>query len=422
MSYDAENRQTAAGTNSYSYDGAGQRVSETTGAGQTTFVYDAFGQLAAEYAGGPVWTKDYVRAGGQIAAIENASGAPCTTCYLSYDFLGSVRMVTDQSANVIARHDYAPFGQEIQAGVGPRTSLWGASDNVNQKFTGQERDGETNLDFFQARYLSSGLGRFMSPDPHNAGAAMKNPQSWNAYAYVMGNPLNSVDPTGTDTITTPPPLPPPCQDGDPNCSVTVYGGSPDPISTDPGGVCSVLDCGIFTFSVTGYGVAPRPVQTESSQSGGTILQNPPRTPNYCASQGGALSPAQYAAEGKRMAAGLAIISQGSGYDVAMSFGAGILAAQFSRGSELDAQTKASGTEYQKVAYGNYAFGAFFAGTGASLNEALSAANAYGNIQQTFKGAYEGRYMDTTYPHLPVLNVQDITNGYNAALQGTLCHH
>ncbi len=82
--------------------------------------------------------------------------------------------------------------------MGVRTSVWGASDNVNQKFTGQERDAETNLDFFQARYLSSGLGRFMSPDPHNAGAAMKNPQSWNAYAYVMGNPLNSVDPTGLD--------------------------------------------------------------------------------------------------------------------------------------------------------------------------------------------------------------------------------
>jgi RHS repeat-associated protein len=198
VSYDAENRQTAAGTNSYSYDGAGQRVSKTTGSGQTTFVYDAFGQLAAEYAGGTVWTKDYVRAGGQIAAIENAYSAPCTTCYLSYDYLGSPRMVTDQSANIIARHDYAPFGQEIPSGVGVRTSVWGASDNANQKFTAQERDGETNLDFFQARYFSSGLGRFMSPDPGNAGAHLNKPQSWNAYSYVLNNPLSNVDPTGRD--------------------------------------------------------------------------------------------------------------------------------------------------------------------------------------------------------------------------------
>jgi len=51
----------------------------------------------------------------------------------------------NQNANIIARHDYAPFGQKIPAGLGPRTSLWGGSDNVNQKFAGQERDGETNL-------------------------------------------------------------------------------------------------------------------------------------------------------------------------------------------------------------------------------------------------------------------------------------
>jgi len=106
--------------------------------------------------------------------------------------------VTDGQHNVIARHDYAPFGQEIPAGVGGRTNFWAASDNINQKFTGQERDGETNLDFFQARYMSSGLGRFMSPDPGNAGADFTNPQSWNGYAYVLGNPLGLVDPSGMD--------------------------------------------------------------------------------------------------------------------------------------------------------------------------------------------------------------------------------
>jgi RHS repeat-associated protein len=102
---------------------------------------------------------------------------------------------------VVARHDYAPYGQEIPAGVDGRTSAWGASDNVTQRFTGQERDAETNLDFFQARYLSSGLGRFMSPDPGNAGADFTNPQSWNGYGYVLGNPLGFVDPSGENAIT-----------------------------------------------------------------------------------------------------------------------------------------------------------------------------------------------------------------------------
>lgn len=183
ITYDANNLQKTAGSNAYAYDGLGQRASRTVGTAPATYyVYDAFGQLSAEYTAAPL-------------TIDR-----CVTCYLSYDHLGSPRMVTDPAAQIIALHDYAPFGQEIPAGVDGRTTLWGAPDNVNQKFTGQERDSETNLDFFQARYLSSGLGRFMSPDPYNAGADLTNPQSWNAYAYVVGNPLNAADPSGLSRV------------------------------------------------------------------------------------------------------------------------------------------------------------------------------------------------------------------------------
>jgi RHS repeat-associated protein len=105
-------------------------------------------------------------------------------------------MVTDATANVVARHDYLPFGEEIPAGYAGRGSQWGAGAPVNQKFTGQERDVETGLDYFLARYMSAAQGRFLSPDPMNAGADPMDPQSWNAYAYVRGNPLNLVDPSG----------------------------------------------------------------------------------------------------------------------------------------------------------------------------------------------------------------------------------
>jgi RHS repeat-associated protein len=105
-------------------------------------------------------------------------------------------MVTDQNPNIIARHDYLPFGEEIPGNTAGRDSTFGASDNVNQKFTGQERDAETGLDFFHARYYTSGVMRFMSPDPANAGADLTNPQSWNGYSYVLNNPLNAVDPDG----------------------------------------------------------------------------------------------------------------------------------------------------------------------------------------------------------------------------------
>jgi RHS repeat-associated protein len=184
--YDAENRQTSAtdapgiggGTVNYLFDGSGQRVEKVFSSGASTvYVYDAFGQLAAEY-----------------STAQNTS--PCATCYLTWDHLGTARVVTDQNGTVMARHDYLPFGEEIPAGYAGRSAPFGNTDYVNPKFTGQMRDQETGLDFFNARYFGPALGRFTSPDPANAGADLTNPQSWNGYSYVRNNPLNSADPSG----------------------------------------------------------------------------------------------------------------------------------------------------------------------------------------------------------------------------------
>jgi RHS repeat-associated protein len=138
--------------------------------------------------------------------------------------LGTVRMMTDSStsANIIVRHEYPPFGEEIPANTAGRRAEWGPfNDKVNQKFTGQERDEETGFDFFQARYFYGAQGRFNSPDPGNAGANVYNPQSWNGYSYVLNNPLSLVDPTGTDV----------CSDG--SYADACVTASPDPVPTDP---------------------------------------------------------------------------------------------------------------------------------------------------------------------------------------------
>jgi RHS repeat-associated protein len=68
-------------------------------------------------------------------------------------------------------------------------------------FTSKERDAETGLDYFGARYMSAAQGRFTSPDPAGLLAAKPgNPQSWNLYGYVMNNPLIYIDPNGLDCV------------------------------------------------------------------------------------------------------------------------------------------------------------------------------------------------------------------------------
>jgi RHS repeat-associated protein len=60
--------------------------------------------------------------------------------------------------------------------------------------TGKERDSESGLDYFGARYCGSALGRFTSPDPKGIPDEFDNPQAWNEYAYAGNNPLRYTDP------------------------------------------------------------------------------------------------------------------------------------------------------------------------------------------------------------------------------------
>jgi RHS repeat-associated protein len=180
FTYDAESRlktSTLNGvTTTYSYDGEGRRVMKATGGSTVVYVYDAMGKLAAEY-GGTVDT-----------------GGPQ---YLTSDHLGSTRLVTNAGGNMVSRHDYLPFGEEIPAGVGFRTAGLGYfADAFPLKFSGKERDTESNLDYFGARYFSGAQGRFTSPDPLLNSGRPDDPQSWNRYAYVNTNPVRYKDPFG----------------------------------------------------------------------------------------------------------------------------------------------------------------------------------------------------------------------------------
>src|SRR6266404_8139418 len=95
--------------------------------------------------------KEYISGGITIEPTAvNSNG----TQYGTADHLGTARAITNSSGSVVSRHDYMPFGEELGAGVGGRTTGMGFSnsgDNNRKKFTGYERDNETGLDFAKAR-------------------------------------------------------------------------------------------------------------------------------------------------------------------------------------------------------------------------------------------------------------------------------
>jgi RHS repeat-associated protein len=107
--------------------------------------------------------------------------------YYFADHLGTARLVTNSSGAVLDDSDFYPFGGE---------RVVASSSGNHYKFTGKERDQESGLDNFGARYDSSSLGRFMSVDPSRESANPVNPQSWNRYAYAFNNPLTYVDRNG----------------------------------------------------------------------------------------------------------------------------------------------------------------------------------------------------------------------------------
>jgi RHS repeat-associated protein len=133
------------------------------------------------------------------------------------DHLGTPRMMLDQTGSLanVKRHDYLPFGEELFAPTGGRSAAQGyaSGDGVRQQFTQKERDIETGLDYFLARYYASAQGRFTSADSYDINFERQNtsdpeeadtlfrdylflPQHWNRYTYALNNPLRYVDPDG----------------------------------------------------------------------------------------------------------------------------------------------------------------------------------------------------------------------------------
>jgi RHS repeat-associated protein len=186
--YDAENRltQVSSGTATYLYDSEGNRVRKNASGVSTEYVYFGGNAIAERNPSASNWT-DYIFFKGKRVARRDPSGA--VHYYLS-DHLGSTTMVVSAAGAIENESDYYPWGGELKISA--------ADAGNHYKFTGKERDPESGLDYFGARYYGNGLGRFTSPDPKPKSAHPFDPQTWNRYAYVTNRPLIFIDPDGKE--------------------------------------------------------------------------------------------------------------------------------------------------------------------------------------------------------------------------------
>ncbi len=212
--FDAANELTASGSDTYSYDDNGNLTSKTVSSVTTAYGYDALNQLTS--ISGPVsasyvyngdglrvsktvsstttnytWDQtgigqvisdgnDYVWGLGLISQIT--SGTPT---YAHSDGLGDTRLLTDSSGSVVGTQEYDAFGvTRSQSGT-----------QLPFTYTGEQVDPESGLVYLRNRYLDPATGRFMTPDPLSfLGSGV------NLYAYVGGDPINSIDPSGAFSI------------------------------------------------------------------------------------------------------------------------------------------------------------------------------------------------------------------------------
>jgi len=189
------------------YDGDGNRVAKCTAGSQsntcptgstgTLYWRPTGGDIIAESSLTGTNLEEYIFFGGKRVARRDVSTN--AVHYYFSDHLGSHGIVENATGSACEQDiDYYPYGG-VEYDYCPNVAQ-------NYKFTGKERDSESGLDNFGARYDASSIGRFMTPDWSALPAAVPyanlgDPQSLNLYSYVGNNPMSRVDTDGHDCQT-----------------------------------------------------------------------------------------------------------------------------------------------------------------------------------------------------------------------------
>jgi RHS repeat-associated protein len=190
--YDAENRLVTAGGYNYYYDGDGNRVAKSNGSTGTLYWRGPTGDPISESSITGTSQEEYIFFDSTRIARRDVSGG--AQHYYFSDHLGSHAVVENATGSSCEQDiDYYPYGGVVYD--------YCATVTQHYRFTGKERDTESGLDNFGARYFASTMGRFMTPDwaarptavPY---AVFGDPQSLNLYTYVRNDPVSRADADG----------------------------------------------------------------------------------------------------------------------------------------------------------------------------------------------------------------------------------
>ena len=147
---------------------------------QTAGIKNRYDSLGVTYKGTP-------QSGGLVSSNPVATAS---SYFYHSDHLGSSSLITDQSGDIVQHLEYVPFGETF---IDERRSV--SSWTTPYQFSGKERDEETGLLYFGARYQDSKYGIWYSVDP----LAEKYPNV-SSYVYCLNNPVKIIDPDGKDII------------------------------------------------------------------------------------------------------------------------------------------------------------------------------------------------------------------------------
>ena len=190
FTYDATGQQATAAYGGYSlqqsYDGNGLRVKKTENGVTTYYLRSSVlgGQVVAELNGGGVLQRNYVYLGGQLLTLKQSSNY----YWVHEDPITKSKRVVDRNGTLVSTIELDPWGATV--------SNFSNNDAFQpKKFTSYERDVNGSDEAMSRRY-NRWQSRFDQPDPYDGSYNAADPQSFNRYAYVQGDPVNVVDPTG----------------------------------------------------------------------------------------------------------------------------------------------------------------------------------------------------------------------------------